>query len=209
MCKHYWLCLHELTSKLRNCVAVLQCSALNRFLLSRTGCEQQRVGLFQWPSSASILGWESQKSDKVLENCCGTESVDVTFPAQLVQKVGAGHRLQARNILMLIYDSSRRRGIWLLHIRVFHLWAIILTQVWVDAKKNSKALLLNCRVRDYQLPWRCHTYEQNYIHHMLVDEKSSPASHCTCVYPAQVWDIRLAPAHLSCLIGYNYWLPAI
>lgn len=138
MCKHYWLCLHDLTSKLRNCVAVLQCSALNMFLLSRTGCEQQRASLFQWPSSASILGWESQKSDKVLENCCGTGSVDVTFPAPLVQKVGAGHRLQARNILMLIYGSSRRRGIWLLHIGVFHLWAIILTQVWVDAKKKFK-----------------------------------------------------------------------
>lgn len=34
-------------------------------------------------------------------------------------------------------------------------------------------------------------------------------THCTCVYPAQVWEIRLAPDHLSCLIRYNYWLPAI
>lgn len=33
-------------------------------------------------------------------------------------------------------------------------------------KKIQKALLLNCRVRDYQLPWRCHTYEQNYVHHV-------------------------------------------
>lgn len=76
-------------------------------------------------------------------------------------------------------------------------------------KKNSKPLLSNCRVRDYQLPWKFHTHKKNYVHHILLEKKLSPASHCTCVYPAQVWGIRLAPAQLSCLIGYNYWLPTI
>lgn len=156
------------------------------FLLSRTGCELQRTGLLQWPSPGSMLGWESQRGEKILENCCGTGPVDVTFPALLVQEVGAGHRLQARNMLMLIYGSSRRRGICLLHIQVSHLWAITPTQVWRDAKKKySKPLLLNFRVRDYQLPWKCHTYKKNYVHHILLEEKLS-ASHYTCVYPAQV-----------------------
>lgn len=178
------------------------------FLLSRTGCELQRTGLLQWPSPGSMLGWESQRGEKILENCCGTGPVDVTFPAPLVQEVGAGHRLQARNMLMLIYGSSRRRGICLLHIQVSHLWAITPTQVWGDAKKKySKPFLLNFRVRDYQLPWKCHTYKKNFVHHILLEEKLS-ASHYTCVYPAQVWD-QIGSAHLSCLIGYNYWLPAI
>lgn len=210
MCKHYWLCLHELTSKLRICVPLLQCSALNMFLLSRTGCELQRTGLFLWPSSGSMLGWESQRGDKILENCSGTGSVDVTFPAPLVQKVGAGHRLQARNMLMLIYGSSRRRGICLLHMQVSHLWAIIPTQVCVDAKKREifKTTSFELQGKGLPLPWKCHTYK-NYVHHILLEEKLSPASHCTCVYHTQMWEIRLAPAHLSCLIGYNYWLPAI
>lgn len=86
--------------------------------------------LWQHAGMRKSKGWQGF-GELLWCRVCGCD-----IPAPPVQKVGAGHRLQARNMLMLIYGSSRRRGICLLHIQVSHLWAIIPTQVWVDAKKK-------------------------------------------------------------------------
>lgn len=208
-CEHYWFCLPELTSKLRKHVAFLQHSALNMFLLSRTGCELQRKGLFQWPSSGSMLGWESQRGDKVLENCSGTGSVDVTFQLLWCRRWGqdTGFRPGTCKCWFMAPAAGEESACFISKSPTLKQSYQLKCEYMPG--KNSKSLLLNCRVGDYQLPWKCHTNKKNYVHHILLEEKLSPASYCTCVYPAQVWEIRLAPAHSSCLIGYNYWLPAI
>lgn len=50
-CMHF----HQLTSMFRKCVSLLQRLGPNTFLLSKTGCELQEVGLLWWPFSSSML----------------------------------------------------------------------------------------------------------------------------------------------------------
>lgn len=139
--------------KPRKCVALLQHSALNMFLLSRTGCELQRIGLFEWPSSGSMFGWERQRCDKVLEwhRICGCD-----IPSSSGAEGGRTHtsgQEHANADLWLQQD----RNLFASYPNLPPLSNHTDSGVSKCQKNIQTHFLLNCRVRDYQLPWKCHT----------------------------------------------------
>lgn len=136
MCKHYWVCLHEITTSPENVLPF---------------CSIQHWTCFCSPGQAVNCREQGSLSGHLLAACLDEKVKGVTrfWRIAVVQNLWMWHSqllwcrrwgqdtLQARNMLMLIYGSSRR-GICLLHTQVSHLWAIILTQVWVNAKKTFK-----------------------------------------------------------------------
>lgn len=127
------------------------------------------------------------------------------LPHPQMMKVGAKHRLWATGLC-----QQRANADWQLQKVKRNLSASIsklstfeqsLRLKYEQMEKDSKSFLLNCMVRDYQFPWKHDAYNLIYVYPRLLEEKLSPASHCSCVYPTRVWDTRLAPTHLSWLIG--------
>lgn len=206
MCKHYWLCLHHQQAQKMCCPSAVlsteHVSALQDRLWAAENRSPSVAISWQHAWMRKSKGWKDS-GELLWYRTCGC---DIPSSAD----AGGGGRTQApgqEHANADLWLQQEERNLLASYPSLPPLSNHTDSGVRRCQKKYSKPLLLNFRVRDYQLPWKCHTYKKNYVQHILLEEKLS-ASHYTCVYPAQVWD-QIGSAHLSCLIGYNYWLPAI